>query len=43
MVAGGELMEVGDLFVIRNRGHMRTIDKDHELEDGDVVELPFSS
>lgn len=42
VVAADELVEVGDLHAIQNAGHMRTIGKDHEIEDGDVVEFLFS-
>jgi ribosome-binding ATPase YchF (GTP1/OBG family) len=42
VVSADELIEVGDLHMIQSAGHMRTIGKDHEIADGDVVEFLFS-
>lgn len=42
VVSADELVEVGSLPEIRNLGHMRTVGRDHEIEDGDVVEFLFS-
>jgi GTP-binding protein YchF len=42
VVSANELVEVGDLHTIQSAGHMRTVGKDHEIEDGDVVEFLFS-
>ena len=43
VVSADELAEVGDLHQIQSAGHLRTVGKDHEIEDGDVVEFLFSS
>ena len=37
-----ELIEAGDLHEIQNRGRVRTVGRDHEFCDGDVVEFFFS-
>ncbi len=37
-----ELVEVGSLSEIQNLGHVRTVGRDHEICDGDVVEFLFS-
>ncbi len=37
-----ELIEAGDLHEIQRRGHVRTVGRDHEILDGDVVEFLFS-
>jgi len=37
-----ELIEAGDLHEIQNRGHVRTVGRDHEIHDGDVVEFFFN-
>jgi GTP-binding protein YchF len=42
VVSADELVEVGSLQEIRSLGHMRTVGRDHEIEDGDVVEFLFS-
>ena len=42
VVSADELVEVGDLHRIQSAGHMRTVGKDHEIADGDVVEFLFS-
>ena len=41
VVSADELIEVGDLHTIQSAGHMRTVGKDHEIADGDVVEFLF--
>jgi len=43
VVSADELAEVGDLHTIQSAGHLRTVGKDHEIADGDVVEFLFSS
>jgi hypothetical protein len=42
VVSADELIEVGDLHAVQAAGHMRTVGKDHPIEDGDVVEFLFS-
>jgi GTP-binding protein YchF len=42
VVSADELVELGDLHAIQSAGRMRTVGKDHEIEDGDVVEFLFS-
>jgi GTP-binding protein YchF len=42
VVSADELVEAGDLHTIQSAGHMRTVGKDHEIADGDVVEFFFS-
>jgi len=42
VVSADELIEVGDLHAIQAAGHMRTVGRDHPIEDGDVVEFLFS-
>ena len=42
VVAADELCEVGSLAEIRARGHLRIVGKDHEINDGDVVEFLFN-
>jgi GTP-binding protein YchF len=42
VVSADELVEVGDLHAIQAAGHMRTVGKDHPIDDGDVVEFLFS-
>ena len=34
--------EAGTLQEIQSRGHVRTVGRDHEIHDGDVVEFFFS-
>ena len=41
VVSSNQLVEVGDLHAIQSAGHMRTVGKDHEISDGDVVEFLF--
>jgi ribosome-binding ATPase YchF (GTP1/OBG family) len=41
-VSADELIDVGDLHAIQSAGHMRTVGKDSEISDGDVVEFLFS-
>jgi GTP-binding protein YchF len=43
VVSADELAEVGGLHEIQSAGHLRTVGKDHEIADGDVVEFLFSS
>ncbi len=43
VVSADELARVGDLHQIQSAGHLRTVGKDHEIADGDVVEFLFSS
>ena len=43
VVSADELAKVGDLHEIQSAGHLRTVGKDHEIADGDVVEFFFSS
>jgi ribosome-binding ATPase YchF (GTP1/OBG family) len=43
IVSADELAEVGDLHEIQSAGHLRTVGKDHEIADGDVVEFLFSA
>ena len=42
VASADELIEAGDLHEIQNRGHVRTVGRDHEIHDGDVVEFFFS-
>ena len=42
VVSADELVAVGDLHAIQSAGHMRTVGRDHPIEDGDVVEFLFS-
>jgi hypothetical protein len=42
IASADELIETGDLHVIQSRGHVRTVGRDHEICDGDVVEFFFS-
>ena len=42
LVSANELVEVGNLQEIQSRGHVRTVGRDHEICDGDVVEFFFS-
>jgi ribosome-binding ATPase YchF (GTP1/OBG family) len=37
-----ELVEAGDLHEIRNRGHSKTVGKEYQVRDGDVIEFLFS-
>jgi len=41
VVSANELVEAGDLHTIQSAGHVRTVGKDHEIGDGDVVEFLF--
>jgi GTP-binding protein YchF len=43
VVSADELVELGDLHEVKSRGHMKTVGKGHEIQDGDVVEFLFSS
>ncbi len=42
VVSAAELIEIGDMHEIQSRGHMRTLGKESEVQDGDVVEFLFS-
>jgi GTP-binding protein YchF len=42
VASADELIEAGDLHVIQSRGHVRTVGRDHEICDGDIVEFFFS-
>jgi len=42
VASADELIEVGNLQEIQSRGHVRTVGRDHEIRDGDVVEFFFS-
>ena len=42
VASADELIEAGDLHEIQTRGHVRTVGRDHEICDGDVVEFFFS-
>jgi GTP-binding protein YchF len=37
-----ELIEAGNLHEVQSRGHVRTVGRDHQICDGDVVEFFFS-
>jgi GTP-binding protein YchF len=41
VASADELVEVGSLQEIQSRGHVRTVGRDHEIRDGDVVEFFF--
>jgi GTP-binding protein YchF len=42
VVSADDLIETGDLHEIQARGRVRTVGRDHEIADGDVVEFLFS-
>jgi GTP-binding protein YchF len=42
VASADELIEAGDLHEIQSRGHVRVVGRDHEIQDGDVVEFFFS-
>ncbi len=42
VVSAEELIEAGDLHEIRNRGHSKTVGKEYQVRDGDVIEFLFS-
>jgi hypothetical protein len=42
VASADELVEVGSLKEVQAKGHVRTVGRDHEIEDGDVVEFLFS-
>jgi GTP-binding protein YchF len=42
VASADELVEAGNLQVIQSRGHVRTVGRDHEIRDGDVVEFFFN-
>ncbi len=42
ILSADELIEVGHLHEIQNLGHIRTVGRDHEIDDGDVVEFVFN-
>jgi GTP-binding protein YchF len=41
VASADELIEAGDLHEIQSRGRVRTVGRDHEICDGDVVEFLF--
>lgn len=43
LASAEELIETGDLHEVQSRGHVRTVGRDHEIADGDVVEFFFSA
>ena len=43
VASADELIEAGDLRVIQDRGRVRTVGRDHEICDGDVVEFLFNA
>ena len=42
LASAEELIEVGSLSEIQRLGHVRTVGRDHEIGDGDVVEFLFN-
>ena len=42
VVAADELCETGDLHEIRSRGHLKTVGREYEISDGDVIEFLFN-
>jgi GTP-binding protein YchF len=42
VASADELIETGDLHEVQSRGHVRTVGRDHEVHDGDVVEFFFN-
>ncbi len=42
VVAADELVEFGDFHEIRSRGHLKTVGRDYEVSDGDVIEFLFN-
>jgi len=42
VVSADELIEVGDIHEIGSRGHMRTVGKEYQVQDGDVIEFLFN-
>jgi ribosome-binding ATPase YchF (GTP1/OBG family) len=42
VASADELIETGNLKEVQSRGHVRTVGRDHEICDGDVVEFFFS-
>jgi GTP-binding protein YchF len=42
VASADELIEAGNLKEVQSRGHVRTVGRDHEICDGDVVEFFFS-
>ena len=43
VASADELIEAGDLHEIQGRGRVRTVGRDHEICDGDVVEFFFNA
>jgi ribosome-binding ATPase YchF (GTP1/OBG family) len=43
VASADELIEAGDLHEIQSRGRVRTVGRDHEICDGDVVEFFFNA
>jgi GTP-binding protein YchF len=42
VASADELIEAGDLHEVQSRGRVRTVGRDHEICDGDVVEFFFN-
>ena len=42
VVTADELCETGDLHAIRSRGHLKTVGREYEVKDGDVMEFLFN-
>jgi GTP-binding protein YchF len=42
IASADELIDAGSLREIRARGHLKTVGRDHEIRDGDVVEFLFN-
>jgi GTP-binding protein YchF len=43
VASADELIEAGDLHEVQSRGRVRTVGRDHEICDGDVVEFLFNA
>jgi GTP-binding protein YchF len=43
VASADELIKTGDLHEVQSRGHVRTVGRDHEINDGDVVEFLFKA
>jgi GTP-binding protein YchF len=43
VASADELIEAGDLHEVQSRGHVRTVGRDHEICDGDIVEFFFNA
>jgi ribosome-binding ATPase YchF (GTP1/OBG family) len=42
VASADELIETGNLKEVQSHGHVRTVGRDHEICDGDVVEFFFN-